>query len=203
MSSSAEGYAIQQQPLPRRTDEEIIMEATCDGEHLTEDNCVKCCYAPFLQGTAGGYGIITILCWCAIAPPIGWLCGRRVAKSWTLQLTKTAVHHKRKHHLYLCSSFDTNVSIDLDDIDSITIEETRVEKWWCCFLSDSYPTTVCLLLKPGRRQDLFATPGLLHCCILHCGCLEDAQMILKFPHCLDAEEFVQKVKQQMQCNAES
>ena len=202
MSSNAEGYAIHQQPLLKETDdEEIIMEATCDGEHLAEDICVRCCYAPFNQGMAGSYGIITILCWCAIAPPIGWLCGRRVAKSWRLQLTKTVVHHKRKHHLYLCSSADTNVCIDLDDIDSVTVDQTSVDKWWCCFFADSYPTTVRLFLKPGRREDLY--PENLCCCIPGCGFTEKTQLTVKFPHCLDAEEFVRKVNQQLQCNAQN
>jgi hypothetical protein len=189
--TSIERSVVFQQPSANENREQIIMEATCDEEHLVGDICSK-----ITRIIGGG----TIPCWCALCAPIGWCCGQRVAKSWTLQLTNKAVYHTEKHYWYVCSSADTNVRIDVDDIALVNVAKTNVHKWYCVFCSDEYPTTVYLLLKPGRRQDLIP-----NCCSedWYLYTVPDPPVLLKFKHCLDAEEFVQKVKQQMQCNAES
>jgi hypothetical protein len=204
MAYSKMGHVVRQQPSITEHGEVIIMEATCHAEHLVTDLTVRCCFVASYMAfaTAIATNGVCGICWFA-AVPIAWCCGKRVAKSWTLQLTETAVHHRRKHGCYLCTSADTNVRIDLEDIETITVEQTRVNKH--CFQGvEKHPTTVCLRLKPGRRHDL-----LPHDCscresvgILECTNTAGARSILvMFPHCQNAEEFVEKVKQQKQSNA--
>ena len=59
--------------------------------------------------------------------------------------------------------------VDLSDVQAITVETNDVEGGYCGCDSITLPTTVKVVLKPGRRHDL-----LPHCC---------NQPLIEFKHC--------------------
>lgn len=173
--------------------EEIVFEAMCDVENLKREIKQAFCKAG-LQVVATGMGVLVILVYyAACSGPLGCICAKRVSNSWRLLLTKSRIYYTRKHHCYLCSSANTDVYVDLDDISEISVQTNNVETG-CCSTAD-LPTTVAIDLKVGCRNDLLP---LLEICITKCFSSPEERFVkLSFTHCANAEEFVQAVKEQM------
>lgn len=180
--------------------EEIVFEATCDVETLKKEIKQAYCNAG-LRAAATGVGVlVTLIYYAAFSGPLGCICAKRVSNSWRLLLTRSRIYYTRKHHCYLCHSADTDIYIDLDDINAISVQYNIVETG--CFSTANLPTTVAIDLKVGRRYDLlphYCTQSLLEICMTKCCSQppEEKFAKLSFTHCANAEEFVQAVKQQM------
>ena len=175
--------------------EEIIFEATCDEVNLKREIKRHYVYAG-MQGVITGLGALVYLVYlAALSGPLGCICATRVAKSWRLLLTRSRIYYMRKHHCYVCSCADTDVYVDLSDIDKIEMQTAVTEKGCCSY--SHLPTTVALELKKGQRLDLlpnWCVRPLQECFIPP----EETFVKLTFTHCSNAEEFVQAVQQQMQ-----
>lgn len=175
--------------------EEIIFEGTCDIETLRKE--VKQQYCTI--GMLSSISLVGILVGLVFCGPVGCMCANRVSNSWQLLLTNSRIYFTRKHHLYLCPSANTNIYVDLDDVNEISVQSKSVETGFCSVTS--FQTTVAVYLKAGRRHDL-----LPHCCnqslfqIIAQSQIPPEERIvrLSFTHCANAEEFVQAVKQQLQ-----
>ena len=183
--------------------EEIIFEGMCDVESLKKEIKQKYCYAG-LEAAATGVGILPLfIYYTACSGPLGCLCAKRVSNSWRLVLTRSRIYYTRKHHCNLRRSANTDIYVDLDDINAISVKINNVETG-CCSTAN-LPTTVAIDLKVGRRHDLlprahWCNQSLLEICILKC-CSRSSPgerfVNVSFTHCANAEEFVQAVKQQM------
>ena len=179
--------------------EEIVFEGMCDVETLKKEIKQVYCNAG-LQAAATGVGILPLfIYYTACSGPLGCLCAKRVSNSWRLVLTRSRIYYTRKHHCCLCRSANTDVYVDLDDINAISVKVNEVETG-CCSTAN-LPTTVAIDLKVGCRHDLlphWCNQSLLEICILKCCSSPEERFVkLSFTHCANAEEFVQAVKQQM------
>ena len=180
--------------------EEVIFEATCDAVNLKREIKQHYFYAG-MHAAITGLGALVYLGYLAVlSGPLGCICARRVADSWRLLLTRSRIYYTRKHHCCVCHCADTDIYVDLCDIDTIESQTARVATG-CCSSAD-LPTTVAIALKKGRRFDLlphWCTQSLLEICLFRCCTSPEERFVkLSFTHCSDAEEFVQAVKQEMQ-----
>lgn len=179
--------------------EEIIFKATCDVESLKREIKQIYCNAGMQVIVTGVGALVILIYYAACSGPLGCICAKRVSNSWQLLLTRSRIYYTRKHHCCLCRSANTDIYIDLDDINGISVQNNNVETG-CCSTAN-VPTTVAVDLKVGRRYDLlthWCTQSLLEICIIKCcSSPEEKSVKLSFTHCANAEEFVQAVKQQM------
>ena len=181
--------------------EQIVMEAVCDSENLKKVTCGRCFWAGVPATMI--VGLLPGVCWCVIGIPLGRYLGQRAADSWRLYLTSTALHYReqRNQACTCCSSAeDTGMRhVDLSDVEDITVEMSYVEGSLCGCDSKTLPTTVNIVLKPGRRHDLLPRDWCNR--PLDGGCLNsitsESSINLTLNHCINAADFVKAVKERM------
>ena len=201
MAVGPDQYVIYTQPQSRLLaddGEQLVMEAICDSENLIKDTSSRVFWAGIYPMVAGG--LLPAVCWCAIGVPVGRCLGRRAADSWRLYLTRTALHYRKLGNLVCtcCSSpEDTGMRhVSLSDVNAIAVETNHVEGCLCCSDAKSLPTTVKIVLKPGRRHDLLPrNRPLIEICLN--PYTSETSVILRLKHCVNADNFVKAVKEQM------
>ena len=201
MAAGPGQYVVSTQPQSQalvENGEQIVMEAVCDSENLEKSTCSRFFWAGAVPMTAAG--LLPGFCWCAIGIPLGRYIGQRAVDSWRLYLTNTALHYwKQRNEACTCSasSEDTGMRrVDLSDVQAVTVEMNYVEGY-CCD-SKTLPTTVKVVLKPGRRHDLlphWCNRPLIEVCFN--PITSETSVILTLNHCLNAEDFVKAVKERM------
>ena len=207
MAAGPGQYVVSTQPQSQtlvENGEQIVMEAVCDSENLQKVTCSRFFWTGAVATTAAG--LLPGVCWCAIGIPLARYLGQRAADSWRLYLTSTALHYReqRNQACACCSSpEDTGMRhVDLSDVEDITVEVTSAEGYFCCDLK-TLPTTVNIVLKPGRRHDLVPrdwltnqpiVPGAI-CCFN--SLTSETSIELTINHCINADDFVKAVKERM------
>ena len=198
MAAGPGQYVVCTQPQSGENREQIIMEAVCDSENLQKTTCSSFFWAGAVTATAAG--LLPAFCWCAIGIPLGHYLGQRAASSWRLYLTSTALHYRESQACTCCYSTSEDAGmnyVDLSDVQDITVEMNYVEGGCGCD-SKTLPTTVNLVLKPGRRHDLFphwCNRPLIDTCFN--PITSESSVTLKLNHCINAADFVKAVKEQM------
>ena len=204
MASPGQSGVISTQPRSHysKDQEQVIIEAVCDVDNL-QTEIKKAFFYSGLTASYSGAGALVVLCWCLISIPLGCYCAKRVANSWLLQLTSSHIYYARKHHCYLCKSANTDIEVDISDVNTAYVQMAKVDTGCCS--SQQLPTTAVVELKPGRRIDLLPNRCLTEGC-LSClsGSDHDATVVKpSFTHCVNAEDFVNAVKQQIGTSAEA
>ena len=187
--------------------EQIIFEAACDADHLKKDvrRACCCCLVPHtalhliytivaILKTLGLYLIMCLMYIVLCGWPCGCLCGKRVAGSWRLLLTRSRIYYMHKHACCLCRSYNTNLRIDLDDVGNIYVQNAKVSTGYFS-PSAIVPTTVVAELKQGRRFDLLPHKGSW---LARRQSTNPVCVKVYFVHCANAEEFVQAVRHQIE-----
>ena len=200
MAAGPGQYVVSTQPQSQMSvenGEQIVMEAVCDSENIQKATCNRFFWAGAVPMMAAG--LLPGLCWCAIGIPLSCYLGHRAADSWRLYLTSTALHYReqRNQACACCSSpEDTGMRhVDLSDVQAITVEMNHVEGY--CN-SKTLPTTVKVVLKPGRRHDLlphWCNRPLIEVCFN--PITSETSVILTLNHCMNAADFVKAVKERM------
>lgn len=170
--------------------EEIIFEAKCDTKNLQSEIRSEFNESIALAFLAGA-GLLPLAIWCCIAIPMGRYCGRRVSNSWRLCVTRSQIHHIRKHACCVCTSCDHEIHLDISDVSKVYIQSPVPEiRGQRISRSQQLGTCVVLELKEGCREDL--QPHFL------CMSCNYGPTTIRFNHCTNAEEFVRAVQFQMQ-----
>ena len=203
MAAGPGQYVVSTQPQSQMSvenGEQIVMEAVCDSENLQKVTCSRFFWAGAVPATAAG--LLPGFCWCAIGIPLGRYLGQRAADSWRLYLTSTALHYREQRD-QACTCYsspeDTDMRhVDLSDVQAITVEMNHVELSYCGCDSKTLPTTVKVVLKPGRRHDFFphwCNRPLIEVCFN--PITSESSVILTLNHCINAADFVNAVKERM------
>ena len=201
MAAGPGQYVISTQPKSQmlvEDGEQIVMEAICDNENLQKVTCSRFVWTGAVPMTAAG--LLPGLIWCAVGIPMGRYLGHRAADLWRLYLTRTALHYRESRNpVCSCclSADDTGMRhVSLSDVQAITVETNYVEGSLCGCDAKTLPTTVKVVLKPGRRHDLlphWCNRPLLEVCLT----TSESPVVLTLNHCANAENFVKAVKEQM------
>ena len=202
MASPGQSGVISTQPRSHysKDQEQVLIEAVCDVDNLQTEIKNTFFYSG-LNATYTGAGAFVVLCWCLISIPLGCYCAKRVANSWLLHLTSSHIYYARKHYCCLCKTANTDIEVNLSDVNKAYVQMANVDTGCCS--SQQLPTTVVVELKPGRRVDLLPNRCLTESCL---GCLSESDreatvVKLSFTHCVNAEDFVNAVKQQVGASA--
>lgn len=202
MAAGAHQYVVSTQPQSQvsvENGEHIVTEAVCDSENLRKDTCTSAFWAGAVPTMTSG--LLPGLCWCAIGIPFSYYLGHRAVNSWRLYLTSTALHYRKTKPCTCCcsTSEDTGMRhVDLSDVQAITVEMTHMTGTYCGCGSKTLPTTVKIVLKPGRRHDLlphWCNRPLIESCFN--PFTSETSVILTLDYCINAADFVKAVKEQM------
>ena len=185
--------------------EEVIFEAICDAKNLKTKIINASCTTGlrFCKSIAGAP--ITCIYSC-FSVPCGFYCAKRVSNSWRLFLTRSQLHYMRKDECCLCSSTNTDIHLDLSDINKIYVQDAELDTGCCT--SSTLPTNVAVEFKPDRQETIVRHIR-EHACCQSWWCWVFAYQLrgninnnniitLSITHCANAEEFVQAVQQQIQ-----